>query len=138
VNASENPAPRRHPAHTALVVLVALQAVGLAAATAFLVFELLTERPASFASALALTVLAAIAAVGLGFVARGLLQGMAWSRGATVVAQILQIAVAVGSFQGGELARPDIGWLLLAPALVALGLLFSKPVVAATARRDEA
>jgi hypothetical protein len=64
----------------------------------------------------------------------GVLRGRPWVRGAVVVWQILQMAVAVGSFQG-MFARPDIGWLLLAPAIVALGLVFTKPVVEATARR---
>ena len=65
---------------------------------------------------------------------RAHLRGSPWVRGATVVWQVLQIAVAVGAFQG-FFARPDIGWLLLVPALAALVLLFTPPVVA---RDDEA
>jgi hypothetical protein len=48
---------------------------------------------------------------------------------------VLQIAVAIGCFQG-LFARPDIGWALLVPAVLALVLLFTPPVVAATARRE--
>jgi len=33
-------------------------------------------------------------------------------------------------------ARVDIGWLLLAPAIVVMVLLFTKPVLAETSRRD--
>lgn len=128
---SETP---RHPLVWALAGIVFAECALMVAATAFLVFELLVDTPASFASAVALAVLTAIAAVWLGFTGVGVLQGRPWVRGAVVVWQILQIAVAVGSFQG-MFARPDIGWLLLAPALAALALVFTKPVIAATARR---
>ncbi len=40
--------------------------------------------------------------------------GSAWMRGAIVVWQVLQLAIAIGSFQG-LFARPDIGWLLVDP-----------------------
>lgn len=126
---------RRHPAVVVLTVLVFLQCALLIAATVFLVVELVIDTPSSYASALALAVLAAIGAVFLGILAAGILRGQPWVRGGVVTAQILQIAVAVGMFQGFY-ARPDLGWLLLAPAIVALLLLFSKPVVAATARRE--
>jgi hypothetical protein len=104
-------------------------------ATVFLVFELITVTPASFASALALTVLTALAAAWVLAIALGVLRGRSWSRGAAIVWQVLQLAVAVGAFQGA-FARPEVGWLLLLPALAALVLLFSRPVVAATRRDD--
>jgi hypothetical protein len=47
--------------------------------------------------------------------------------------QLLQIAVAIGCFQG-VFAVPSLGWALLAPAVVAILLLLSPPVVAATRR----
>ena len=102
-------------------------------ATAFLVYELVTVTAQSLASALALTVLTAIAAVWVIAIAVGVLRGRPWSRGAAIVWQVLQIAVAVGAFQG-SFARPEVGWLLIIPALVALVLLFSRPVVEATRR----
>ena len=115
---------------SALIFLEAALGVG---ATAFLVFELLTVTPDSLASALALTVLTAVAAVWVTAIGIGVLRGRAWSRGAGIVWQVLQIAVAVGAFQG-SFARPEVGWLLLLPALAALVLLFSRPVVEATRR----
>ena len=119
-----------------VIVLYALSFVEAAlvvGATAFLVFELVTVTPDSPASALALTVITAIAAVWVTAIALGVLRGRAWSRGAGIVWQVLQIAVAVGAFQG-SFARAEVGWLLLVPALVALLLLFSRPVVEATRR----
>ncbi len=43
------------------------------------------------------------------------------------------VAVAVGSFQG-LVARPDVGWALLIPAVVAFVLALAPSVVRATAR----
>ena len=129
---SELPAkPQRHPFVVALVVLLFAECALLAAATLYLI----VATPTSIASALALLVLAAIAAIWLGVIAANVLRGRAWTRGAAIVWQVLQGAVAIGCFQG-VLAQPDIGWVLLLPALVVLVLLFTPPVVAATSIRD--
>ena len=133
---SELPAkPQRHPFVVALVVLLFAECALLAAATLYLIVEIIVATPTSIASALALLVLAAIAAIWLGVIAANVLRGRAWTRGAAIVWQVLQGAVAIGCFQG-VLAQPDIGWVLLLPALVVLVLLFTPPVVAATSIRD--
>jgi hypothetical protein len=124
--------PRTRPL-VVLSALIFLQAALVVGATVFLIYELVTVEAQSPATALALTVLTAIAAVWVTAIAVGMLRGRAWSRGAAVVWQVLQIAVAVGAFQG-SFARPEIGWLLLVPALAALLLALSKPVVEATRR----
>ena len=124
----------RHPLVVALAVLIFAQCALLVLAIMYLVVELIVATPDSYASAVALAVLTAIAAVWLGVIGVNVLRGNPWVRGATVVVQILQIAVAVGCFQGA-FARPDLGWLLLIPAIAALVLLFSPPVLAATTRR---
>ncbi len=123
----------RHPFVVALAVLTFAQCALLVVAIGYLVIELIVATPDSYASAVALTVLTAIAAVWLAVIGVNVLRGNPWVRGATVVVQILQIAVAIGCFQGA-FARPDLGWLLLIPAIVALILLFSPPVLAATTR----
>lgn len=125
--------PTRHPLLVALAVLVFAQCALLCAATGYLVVELLVATPDSLASAVALAVLAAIAAVWLAVIGVNVLRGSPWIRGATIVMQVLQIGVAIGAFQGA-FARPDLGWLLLIPALAALVLLFTSPVLAATTR----
>ncbi|MGV8877318.1 MAG: hypothetical protein ACOH1K_07390 [Rhodoglobus sp.] len=130
----ENPG-RRHPQLIALACIIFLESALLFAALGYLIFELGSQQPQSYASAIALTVLTALAAVGVAVIAVGVLRRQSWVRGAAVVWQVLQISVAIGSFQG-VFARPDIGWLLLIPAIVVLGLLFTKPVLAATARRE--
>lgn len=126
---------RRHPLLTTLAVIVFAECALMVAAALWLILELIIDVPSSVASALALTVLVVIAAIWLAVVGVNTLRGAPWVRGAIVVWQILQIAVAVGSFQG-LFARPDVGWALLIPAIVALVLLFTKPVMAATARES--
>jgi hypothetical protein len=132
----ESPTPSRHPFVVGLSVILLAECALLAIATIYLVIEILVAVPDSFASAVALTALTALATIWLAIVAVNVLRGRSWTRGATVVWQVLQIAVAVGFFQG-LFARPDLGWLLLLPALAAIGLLFTPPVMRATARRDE-
>ncbi len=115
--------------------MLAVDALLIAGALAYLVVELLIERPDSLATAVAITVIVALALVGAVAVIVHLARGRAWARSGTLVWQVLQIALALGSFQG-LFARNDIGWLLLAPALAAIVLLFLPPVVAATGRRE--
>lgn len=117
----------RPGAVVALVVLLALESAGLVAATVFLVFELLVAPTDSFVSAIALTVCVAIAAVWVSAIAVGTWRGQSWIRGASIVVQVLLAAIAIGSFQG-ILPRPDIGWILLLPAIGVVALLFSRPV----------
>lgn len=123
-------AATRHPRPALLVALsalIALEAVAFVAVTVFLIVEIFAAPADSVASAIALTVVVAIAAVWLAAIVRGLWHSQPWTRGATIVVQVLLIAIAVGSFQGIG-PRPDIGWLILAPAIVALVLVLSKPV----------
>ena len=126
-------APKRHPLLIALAVIVFAEAALLALAALWLILELFVDQPSSLPSALALTALVVIAAIWLAIVGGNTVKGSPWVRGAIVVWQVLQIAIAIGCFQG-LFARPDIGWALLLPALAALALLFTKPVLAATAR----
>ena len=133
---SELPAaPIRPPSVVVIAVLLFAECALLGAASIYLVVELIVATPSSVPSALALMVLTAAAAVWVGFVAVNVLRGRAWTRGAAIVVQVLQGAVAIGCFQG-VFAQPEIGWVLLIPALVVLVLLFTPQVVAALARRD--
>jgi hypothetical protein len=127
--------PSRHPLVTVLAVLVFAECALVCAATIYLVLEIIVATPASYASAVALTVIVAIAAIWLAVIGVNVLRGRAWTRGAALVWQVLQIAVAVGCFQGA-FARPDLGWVLLIPSIAVILLLFSRPVVAAISNRS--
>lgn len=116
-----------------LAGIVGLECLLLAAAAIFLLVELFVEVPVSYGSAIALLAIALLAAVWLALLFVHLLRGAPWTRAGIVVWQLLQIAVAIGLFQGVS-ARPDLAWALLLPSAVAIALAFSKPVIWATAR----
>lgn len=133
-DAARNAAPPRPVLLTMLAVMLFLEAALLAATAGFLFYELVTETPASYASAIAILGLVVLAAAWLVIVAINALRAKPWVRGAALTWQVLQLAVAVGSFQG-LFPRDDIGWLLLVPSVIVLFLLFTRSVMAVT-RRD--
>jgi phosphoglycerol transferase MdoB-like AlkP superfamily enzyme len=129
------PGTRPPAALLLLTVLLSLEAAVLWAVSVWQVFELLTDRPASFASAVAILVILVIAALWVTAMAVGVLRRRPWIRGAAVTWQLVQLAVGVGMFQGAD-ARPDLGWALVVPAVVVIALLFTPGVVAAMARQS--
>jgi len=136
-NSGETQTEQSAPRSVALVVLaviLALEAVALAGAAVFFVAELVVEPTSSVGSAIALAAIVAMASVWVVFIVRGVLRGQAWTRAAVVVLQILIAAVGVGSVQGPE-PRPDLAAALVVPAVLALVLLFTTSVIAATSDR---
>jgi hypothetical protein len=117
-----------------LAVLLFAEAALLIAVVVWVAVELVASRPASYLSAVAILVLVAISAAWILATAMGTLRGRSWIRGATVTWQVMQIAIAVGCFQG-LYARPDLGWALLVPSIIGILLAISPQVVTAT-RRD--
>ena len=107
--------------------ILLLEAAALAAVVVWLVIDLMALAPSSYATAIALLVLVVIALVWVGAVAFASLRRAPWSRAAAIVWQVLQLSIAVGAFQG-LFARPDVGWLLLVPAITVIGLLLWAPV----------
>lgn len=128
-----DPSSRRPILLLALSVVLAAEALLATGVTVWLIVELLTATPDSFASAVVILLLAAGLACALWAMVVGLLRRQAWVRGAALTWQLLQIAVAIGCFQG-VFAVPSLGWALLIPAAIAILLLMSPPVVAATRR----
>jgi hypothetical protein len=120
----------------ALIVLLVGEFLLIVALAVTLLIELLIATPASFASAIALTVLAFIAAAWLGAIVVGALRGQAWIRGAAIVWQVLQFGVGASAISG-TFSTPAVGWPLVVVALAVFALLFTKPVVDATSRREE-
>ncbi|SMQ70613.1 hypothetical protein SAMN06295909_2176 [Plantibacter sp. VKM Ac-1784] len=135
-NAASAPNPERHrqPAVLAFIVLLVAEALLMIGLSAWFLFELVAATPASFTSALAIFVILLIATAFVTALALGAIRGRSWIRGGAVTWQLVQIAVAVGAFQG-VFAQPAIGWFLLLPSLAVLGLLFT-PAVAAVTRRE--
>jgi hypothetical protein len=137
-NSNETQTEQSAPRPIALIVLLvilALEGLALAGSTVFFAVELFARPSSSVASAVALVVIVGAATVWVAFVVRGVLLRQAWTRAAVVVLQILIIAVGVGSVQGPS-PRPDLAAALIVPALLALVLLFTRSVVAATGERS--
>ena len=128
-------APRKPFLLVLLVILLFAECLLLGGVAVYLIVELLIDVPQSYPSAVAILLLALLAAVWVAVITVATLRGQSWIRGAAFVWQILQLSIGVGSFQG-LFARPDIGWLLVAPAIAVIILLFTPPVLAATARRE--
>jgi len=126
--------PRRPLGLWVVILLLTAEFLAMAAVAVVLVVDLLTVRPVSYASAVALLVLTLLATLWLGAVVVGAWRGRAWIRAAAVTWQVLQSAVGVGALQG---ASPWLGALLVVPAVAVVLLLFTPAVVAATARRDD-
>jgi hypothetical protein len=127
------PAPARPPLLIALAVLLFIEAAGAIALVVWLAFELATAAAGSFAGGVALVFLAVLAAAWIALTAVSTLRLKSWVRASAVTWQVLQIAVAIGSFQG-LYARPDLGWALLVPAVAGIALALSPSVVRATTR----
>uniref|UniRef100_A0A942T8J9 Uncharacterized protein n=1 Tax=Neobacillus citreus TaxID=2833578 RepID=A0A942T8J9_9BACI len=127
---------RRSPAFTALLVVVGLEFLALAATTVVLLVELVVSPASSIASGIALTVLAAIAALWLGALFVGLRRRRPWVRSGIIVWQVLQGALAIGAFQG-VFRVAWVGWVLLVPALLGITLVLSRSVTAALVRPDD-
>ncbi len=121
-----HPAFRRRPSRGMVLLrtLLFAEAVLLLVAVLWLVFELLTERPASFVSAVVILLLTILALAFVSAIAIGALRRRSWIRGAGIGWQLMQIAVAAGCFQG-IYANPAAGWALLAPSLVVIVLLLA-------------
>ena len=102
-----------------------------------LLAELLTEPPASLATALAFVVLAGLLAAALGAVLVGVWRGRAWVRAATVVFQVLLFAIGVGALQG-VFAEPAWGWPLIVVAVTGFVLVVARPTADWLSGRDEA
>ena len=110
-----------------VTALLFLEAAALVAVVVWLVVDLLALEPSSYATAIALIVLVVIGATWVSAVAVASIRRAPWSRAAAIVWQVLQLSIAVGAFQG-LFARPDVGWLLLVPAITVIGLLLWTPV----------
>lgn len=92
------------------VRLLYLECAGLAALTAYLIVLDLTSRELLVGVAISLTVMAALGAVSIFFVARGLGRRVAGARGPAIVVQLF--VIAAGGF-----------WIQTGPPAAGLGLM---------------
>jgi hypothetical protein len=114
----------------AVILLLLLEAMGLAVVALFLIFELLSGGYQNLYAEIFLIVVAAFATLWVLVVARELLNKKRWARSAALFWQLMQGAVGAGA-----LAEADgqlLGFALISPAAILLVLLFNKQVIAAT------
>ncbi|MDT5042273.1 MAG: hypothetical protein QOE51_3258 [Actinoplanes sp.] len=104
-------------------LLVAVQAVGLTALTAYLIVATLTAQDVHLALAIVLIVMTALGAAAVAVVARALGRAARGARGPTIVVQLFVIAA------GGFLLQTGTAWrgLLLMALGVAVGVLVVLP-----------
>jgi hypothetical protein len=116
-----------------LATLILLEGLALAAATIYLVVEILVAPTASIPSAIALALVSAIATSGLVVVGISTLRARPWIRGAAICWQVLQLLLAYSILQANS---PGIAWLLAVPAAIIVVLIFTPPVARALARTE--
>lgn len=112
-------------------LLVGLEGLFIGALAARLGLALVSGETKSFVTSVALFALVAAAAIWIIYVSVNLFRGQRWSRSAGFFWQLVQLAVATGSFSG-QFGSQAIGWSLIIPSVLVIGLLLSKKVVAAT------
>ena len=100
--------------------ILLLEALGMLVLAVWLAIAALGDPIEHIGGGLFLAVLAAGAAAFLLAAGRAMLDGRAWSRSAAVVWQVLQLGVALGTFDGGEGPVP---LALVLAALSAAGLI---------------
>jgi hypothetical protein len=115
----------------ALSALILLEGAAFSAATIYLVVEIFIGDPRSIGTAIAYALTAAILSALVIVVGVFALRARPWIRGATVCLAVLQLLVAYSIVITKE---PTLGWVLAVPAVALLVLVFSPPVLRATAR----
>ena len=131
---TRTPAGRQAPLPLKLLAgVLFLEGAGMGVLSGYLLVEFFAGAGGNIGGALALIAISVFFSVSLVAMGVAALRRRPWVRAAGLTWQLVQIAVAAGSFQG-LFAQPEIGWLLLAPAALATVLLFAPSVVAATRR----
>jgi hypothetical protein len=115
----------------ALGALVLLEGAGFALGTIYLVIEIFVGDPKFLTTAIAYAVTAAILSTLVVVVGRAVFRARPWIRGAVVCIAVLQLLVAYSII---ITKAPTVGWIILIPSVALLALLFSRPVLRATAR----
>lgn len=110
---------------TGAILLV--EALGMLAVAVWLAIGALGDPVENIAGGLFLAVLAAGAAAFLLAAGRAMLDGRAWSRSATVVWQVLQLGVALGTYDGGQGPVP-LALVLAALSIAGLVLVLRRSV----------
>ena len=105
-----------------------LEALVLYIATVAIIWAIATSPTKALLTDSALVILTLGAAVWLTFAARAIVKGKRWARSAGIFWQLIQLAIALGTFEASLL----YGYAIAIPSLAVLFTLFTKAVVKAT------
>ncbi len=112
----------------ALSIAYYLEALVLYIATTAIIWAMATSPTKALLTDSALVVLTLGAAIWLTFAGRAILRGKRWARSAGIFWQLIQLAIALGTFEASLL----YGYAIAIPSLAVLFTLFTKAVVKAT------
>ena len=112
----------------ALSVAFFLEALVLFVATVAIIWGMTTSQAGALLTNSALVVLTLSAGVWLTFAGIAITKGKRWARSAGVFWQLIQLAIALGTFEASLLG----GFAIALPSLAVLLTLFSSEVVKAT------
>ncbi|MBJ7281444.1 MAG: hypothetical protein JHD31_06240 [Rhodoluna sp.] len=112
----------------ALSIAYYLEALVLYIATVAIIWAMATSTTKALLTDSALVVLTLGAAIWLTFAGRAILRGKRWARSAGIFWQLIQLAIALGTFEASLL----YGYAIAIPSLTVLFTLFTKAVVKAT------
>jgi hypothetical protein len=112
----------------AISVAFFLEALVLFVATVAIVWGMTTSQAGALLTNSALVVLTLSAGVWLSFAGIAITKGKRWARSAGVFWQLIQLAIALGTFEASLLG----GFAIALPSLAVLLTLFSSEVVKAT------
>jgi hypothetical protein len=105
-----------------------LEALVLYITTVAIIWAMATSPIKALLTDSALVILTLGAAIWLTFAARAILRGKRWARSAGIFWQLIQLAIALGTFEASLL----YGYAIAIPSLAVLFTLFTKAVVKAT------
>jgi len=112
----------------AISVAFFLEALVLFVATVAIIWGMTTSQAGALLTNSALVVLTLSAGVWLTFAGMAISKGKRWARSAGVFWQLIQLAIALGTFEASLLG----GFAIALPSLAVLFTLFSSEVVKAT------
>jgi len=112
----------------AISVAFFLEALVLFVATVAIVWGMTTSQAGALLTNSALVILTLSAGVWLTFAGMAITKGKRWARSAGVFWQLIQLAIALGTFEASLLG----GFAIALPSLAVLFTLFSSEVVKAT------
>ena len=111
-----------------LAIAYLLEAIVLYVLTGLTIWAMVSGEAKAILTDSALVVLTGGAAIWLTFAARGLLKHKRWARSAGVFWQLIQLTIALGTFEANVLW----GFAIAIPSVLVLITLFTKEVVEAT------